>query len=322
LIGKDEESEELLTRAHNEFLSAGQLQRAARAAFWLGFSLFSRGAMSRGGGWLSRARRLLDESASDCVERGFLLVPQAVQTVHSDPAGAHAAFSEAAAIGARFRDPDLLALGRIGQGESMILLGDLSGGVALLDEVMVGVAAGEVLPIVTGLVYCAVIETCHGIFDLRRAHEWTTALSGWCSANPDIVPFRGQCQIRRAEIMRLHGDWDDAIGELVRARDRLSARGERAVSAAYYQLGELHRARGEFAEAEELYRRTAEYGRTPQPGLAQLRLAQGRRDAAQGAIRSALQEAAELKQRLRLLPAYVEIMLAVDDVAAAQPPTN
>jgi DNA-binding CsgD family transcriptional regulator len=319
LLGKDDESADTWARAHQQFLGRGEVERGARCAFWLGFGLLNRGEHARGGGWIARARRLLDEGQRDCVERGYLLLPVALQGfVEGNHASAAATFGQAALIGARFGERDLVALAHHGEGRSLIRMGKVDEGVSLLDEAMVSVEAGEVSPIVVGDVYCSVIAGCMEVFDLRRAREWTARMSRWCESHADQVAYSGQCLVRRAEILQLRGAWSEA-GEAVLLACQWCVQGpyQAAIGAAWYQRAELHRLRGEFAEAEEAYRQVHRLGRTPQPGLALLRLAQGHLDAAATAVRGALDEARERRTRSRLLPAHVEIMLATGDVEAA-----
>ena len=319
LLGRHDDVSELLTRAHNEALRLAEPIRAARYAFWIGFGLLDRGELARGGGWFARATRLLDDGQHDCVERGYLLVPGALQSLDGgDPVTASTTFAEAARIADRFGDPDLATIARLGLGHALIRLADTERGVALLDEAMVAVTAGEVSPIVVGLAYCAMIETCHEIFDLRRAQEWTAVLTGWTEQQPDLVPYRGQCMLYRAELMQLHGAWQDAIEEARRAFEQLSEPGEGAVGEAFYRQAELHRLRGEFAPAEAAYREAAQRGRRPEPGLALLQFGQGRVSVAAAAIRRALDEAQVRTARPALLDPYVDIAIASGDLEAAR----
>jgi DNA-binding CsgD family transcriptional regulator len=228
-------------------------------------------------------------------------------------------FGQAIEIGERFGNNDLVLLARHGQGRVLVRAGKIADGLALFDEIMVAVTAGEASPIVAGDVYCGVISACSDIFDFRRAQEWTAMLSEWCASQPDVVAHRGECMVRRAEIAQIHGAWGDAMEQLAHARERLTdPPGQPAAGAAFYQLAELHRLRGEFEKAEEMYRTANQLGRQPQPGLALLRLAQRRLDAATAAIRSALDEARDGPRRWRVLGAYVEIMLSANDLSAAR----
>jgi len=319
LLGRTDDATRAWERAHQAAVRDGDLARAVRDAFHLVMGFGQRGEFAQAGGWFARASGLVEQIGSDRVERGYLLIPQALLALDSgDASGAFAFFDEAAAIAARFNDPELSTLGRLGRGQTLIAMGETARGVALLDEAMVAVTAGEVSPINAGIVYCAAIEAFQAIFDLRRAQEWTTALSRWCDDQPDLVPFRGRCLVYRAELMQFHGLWQDAVAEAGRAADWLSRPPpEPAIGEAHYQQAELHRLRGEHEEAEQDYRAASQWGRRPDPGLALLRLAQGDTDAAAASIRRAVDEADEFS-RPRLLEPYVEIMLAARDVAAAR----
>ncbi|MGH8983364.1 MAG: LuxR C-terminal-related transcriptional regulator [Acidimicrobiia bacterium] len=318
MLGLDNEYLSVLERAHHAHVEAGQTLRAVRSAFWVGINLALRGEMGPAGGWLGRAHRILGEE--DSVERGYLLMPLVFQhEAGGDFAAAAAVAADAAAIADRFDDVEGVALAVQAQGYMLIKAGRVKDGLALLDEAMVAVAGGKVSPIATGIVYCGVILACQEVYELRRAQEWTAVLTRWCEAQPDLVAFTGRCLVHRAEIMQLHGDWSDALEEARRAGERLARSLNRAAAAqAFYRQGELHRLRGMFEEAEHAYREASRFGWEPQPGMALLRLAQGRRDAAGAAIRRAVGEATQPLRRANLLPAYVEIMLAAGDVEEAR----
>jgi DNA-binding NarL/FixJ family response regulator len=319
LIGRYDETDVVAERAHREGLRVGDLPGAARAAFWLGFGLIARGEYARGGGWVARAARVIEEGHLDCVEAGYILLPGAVRGLDDGHAAESlAAFEQATRIAERFGDRDLATLGQLGQGNAYIDLGEVDRGVALLDEAMVAVTADEVSPVVVGIVYCATIEACHRIFDLRRAQEWTAALTRWCESQPELQPFRGRCLLYQAELMQFHGAWDDATVQTQIAYERLSQPPpEPAVAEAIYQQGDLHRLRGEFEAADKAYRKANQQGRQPEPGQSLLRLAHGDSTAALSAIRRAIDETHDPFGRARLLEACVEIALAADDPEAA-----
>jgi ATP/maltotriose-dependent transcriptional regulator MalT len=312
MAGMDEESLKAWEQAFRGFDGLGRTLEAFRCAFWLGFILTLRGEMARSAGWLARARRLVDARGLDSVERGYLLIPPAVLHLHrGENAAAYALSDEAARIAERFGDPGLRVMTLMGRGQALVMQGEREKGLAMLDEVMVAVSTGEAPPIITGLAYCVAVDSCRMVFDLRRAQEWTEALTGWCASQAGLVPYRQECMVHRSEILLLHGNWPDALEEARRAAEDLG--GQTAAGPAYYQLGELRRLRGEFALAEEAYRLASRWGRSPQPGLALLRLAQGDPAAAVAAIRVVRDERKDPLERAKVLPAAVEIMLSAGE---------
>lgn len=318
LIGREGDFQTFLDRAYHVHLETGDAERAARCAFWLGLTLFLRGEPGQAGGWLARSRRLVE--GRDCVEHGYLMLPTAEQHLGAgDGEAARSSAVRAIEIGERFGDPDLIACARHLQGRAFIRTERIHDGLTLLDEAMLAATTGELSPIMTGLIYCSLIAICHEVHALRRAREWTSALARWCDEQPQMVAFTGVCLVHRAQILQFSGDWAHAMEEVDRARERFSeAGGREPPAAAYYQQAELHRLRGEYARAEEAYRKAGQLGQDPQPGLALLRLAQGRTDAACSAVRRVLETRREPLQRARLLPACVEIMLAAGDIEEAQ----
>jgi DNA-binding CsgD family transcriptional regulator len=320
MLNRDDDFVGALERAHHLYLDAGDAARAVRCAFWVGVNLATRGEMGGASGWFGRGQRLLEREERDCVERGYLLIPVLLAHVAAgDPEAACAAAAEAAEIGLRFGDADLLALAVHEQGHALVRQGRVEEGMRLLDETMVAVTAGELSPIVTGLVYCNVIAFCQEVYEVRRAREWTAALTRWCDRQPDMVAHTGLCLLHRAEIMELNGAWPEALEEARRAGERFAeGPNQTAAGQASYRQGEVHRLRGEFDLAEQAYREASRCGWEPQPGLALLRLAQGNGGAAAAAIRRVVGETDEPLKLARLLPAFVEIVLAEGETGDAR----
>jgi DNA-binding CsgD family transcriptional regulator len=321
MLGRDDEHIRALERAHHAHLDAGDTPRAVHCAYWIGHNLMLRGEMGPATGWFGRGQRLLEREERDCAERGYLLIPVLVgHAIAGDHGAAYETATEIAEIGTHFADRDLIAIGVHEQGHALVRQGRFEEGLRLLDEVMVGVTAGELSPIVTGLVYCNTIGFWQSVYELRRAREWTEALTRWCEQQPDMVAHTGVCLVHRAEIMQLQGAWDAALEEARRAGERFAegVLNERVCGKAYYRQGEVHRLRGERGAAEESYREASRRGYEPQPGLALLRLAEGKWDAASSAISRVLDEASQPRVRAALLPAYVEIKLAGGEVDEAR----
>ncbi|MET3140335.1 UNVERIFIED_ORG: DNA-binding CsgD family transcriptional regulator [Arthrobacter sp. UYEF10] len=318
LTGEISTGMQTLTRAHEEYLVMGDVESAARCAGWMGMQLMFLGERARAGGWLARGQRLLDEAAEPSAVQGLLLIPEGLGKLYGgDPAGALQAFSRVAEFGQRFHDKDVSALGLLGTGQATLMLGHPDKGLKMFDEVMVAVTAGELSPIPSGIIYCAVIGNCHLALDLERALEWTAALDRWCSARPDMMSFSGQCQSHRAELFMLHGAWAEALTAAAAAQG-LSVKGDpQALYGGYYQQGEVERLSGKLHDAEVSYGQAARSGYEPQPGLALLWLARGNAQQAQAMIRRAA-GAADAATRRNMLPALVEIELAASDLDAAR----
>ena len=320
MLGRDDEYRGALERAYHAHLAAEDGPSAARCAWWVGHNFMFRGDSASAAGWFARGQRVLERHEDDCVERGYLLIPVLLQRTGS---GAYDAAETTAAeiveVGERFGDHDLAAIGLMEQGHALVRQGRADEGLRLVDETMVAVTAGELSPIVAGIVYCNTIAFCRDVYELRRAQEWTAALTRWCAEQPEMIAHQGLCRVHRAEIMTLGGEWADALAEArqVGERFRTGVLNQRALGHAAYRQGEVHRLRGRFEAAEAAYREATEHGLEPQPGLALLRLAQENRDAAAAAIRRAAAETTQPLKRAALLPAYVRIMAAVGDVEAA-----
>lgn len=321
LTGHDDVGFEVWGRAHRHCLASGDFVRAARVGVRLAQALAFKGDIARSSGWVERSDRLLADTGVDCVERGFLEHVAGMCRIFADGdiVAAHAAFGRAATIGERFGDRELLTFARMGQGRCLIYRGEFATGLALLDEAMVSVEACEIPPMAVGDAYCTVIDACHELFDVRRCEQWTDSFTRWCDAQIGLVLYRGHCLLHRAELLMLHGAWSDAVTAVKAACARLAAPiNPLTLGGAHYVEGELHRLRGEFAPAEQAYGRANGYGCQPQPGMALLRLAQGRVDVAAAQLRRLLAEADQPIARAPALCAATEVLLAEGDVAGAR----
>ena len=318
LTGDDAECVRVLELAHDARLEAGESERAAYCAFWIGLNLLLRGEWSRGGGWLARASGAIEDAEFPCAARGLLLVPAFIETFERGDLEAAASLAdEMTEISRACSDADLTAFAALCRGEAAIAGGDISAGLKALDEIMLAAISRQLSPMCTGIMFCAAIEQCTLAFDVRRAAEWTDALTGWCGAQPDLVPYRGQCLVHRSEVFLRKGAWDDAAAEIARACERLADPPHPALGLAWYQQGELHRLRGELTAAERAYQAARECGREPAPGFALLRRASGDTTAAVAAIRRMIAES-HGPTRGVMLAAAVDIFLTASQIDNAR----
>ena len=316
LIGGEDEFATYFDRLHHAQLEQGDREQAARTAFWLGLTLLFRGEVALSNAWIARGQRLVENV--DCVEHGYLLLPRIELILREGKAAeAKSRAATATAIGERFGDADLAAMARHVEGRALIDQSEVGAGLDILDETMLSVIGGELTPMTTGLMYCSVLEVCNKVHALGRAREWTYAFGRWCDRQTESLAFSDLCFVHRAEVRQSHGEWAAALEDACRACDRAVRSSRKPPGVAVYRRAEIHRLRGEFTEAEEAYREASQLGYDPQPGLALLRVAQGQTESASAAIRRVLHTTRESK-RARLLPSFVDIMLAAGEIAEAR----
>ena len=319
LLGHRNDCIQALQRAYQAELAEDDSLGALRAAYWLALTLWQGGELAISNGWLARGERLLDRVDEDVVERGYLLERATFGHIaKGEFAEAIAAAPQVTEYGRRFSDPDLTAMGLHMEGRLRIFSGQVADGLHLLDEAMVWVLAGEVSPILSGVIYCSCVEACQQVSDFGRMGEWTHALTMWCDSQPGLVAFTGQCAVHRGQLMRLHGAYRDAISELEHAARRYAAAGgSPAVGQAHYERGEALRVRGEYDAAEAAYTAAAEYDHPAQPGRALLWLARGRPDAASAAIHRVVAEVHDPVHRSQMLPPAVDVLVEVGEIEDA-----
>jgi DNA-binding CsgD family transcriptional regulator len=278
------------------------------------------GEVGLGAGWLQRAAKHAEETEPDCVQRGYLLLPQVY--MHRGKGAYEAAIEladKAIAIGENGNEPDLIAMAGSLKGGMLFRLGRIDEGYAPIDEAMLLANGQRLSPVVCGVVYCEIVASCCRVLEMVRAREWTAILTEWCRRNPQAKAFNGVCQVHRAEVLQLEGNWAEAFAEAERAGDGLTGTTEHtAMANAAYRRGEILRLRGEFDKSDAEYRLAGEIGIDPQPGLALLRLAQGRREEAISGIRRALETAGDMPRKTVLLPAGIEIFIACGDLDDAE----
>lgn len=305
-------------RAHSAYIAEGDAPQAAFMAIRLCIEHFDRDEPSVAMGWMKRAERHL-QGRRVCVQQGYLTLLEATIALEMGELEAGLAGTvQAREIGRTFSDPNLIAMATVREGLGTIANGRVEDGIALLDEAMTSVIAGELGPFFTGAVYCTVIEACLELADVRRAGEWNEAARAWCDSIPPESPYPGQCRVNRAEVARLTGDWSEAEAEATRATEELARIRPEAAAVAHYSLGEVRRRRGDVAGAEVAFSRAHGLGFDPQPGLALLRLAQGNIGAARTELRLALGDHdARPILRAALLAAQVDVELEGGDPEAA-----
>ncbi len=315
-LGNLDEAIGLRERAHSMYLKEGSKLRAVQVALVLSGDFFGKADLAVSQGWFAKAERLL-EGTRESPAHGYLALFKALNALASDLQLSVELAETAHEFGTRFKDPDLQALSLVAKGRALVLRGEATEGLALLDEATAAAVSGELRPLSTGVVYCVTITSCNGVGDYRRASEWTKAATRWAEGM-DVKGFPGACRVHQATVRRLQGDWPGAEEQATQACQELQGFDAWTTAAGFYEIGEIRRRRGDFADAEESYRQAKEWGRDPQPGLALLRLAQGKVDAAVSAITRSMAAGGDPISRIKRLPAQVEIALAAGDLKTAR----
>ena len=312
-LGRTDESLELSEQLYRRCLQGDHAPAAARLAVEIGFLWLLRGEQHIGSGWISRAHRLLVD-APECPEQGYLRyleVLEALTAARYDDARRMA--QDMAVLANRHDDPTLGAIALVLEGVAAVRSGEVARGLALCDEAMLPVRAGNVVPNWAGNLYCQVMALCFELADVDRARAWTDATERWCDQFSNAAMFTGICRVHRAQLLNLDGDWDRAEARAAQACRDLADMNVEVVAAGHYEIGELKRVRGDDAGAEQAYTRAHDLGRDPQPGLALLRLSQGDTGAARTALDAALVATDQPLARLPLLNALIDVADALVD---------
>ena len=313
-----EESMAERQQAYAGFVADGDDRLAGLLAARLSIEFAMHGEPAVGGGFLARARRHVRDQP-DCAERGFVtMVEASMLRMEGRPEDALARIEEAVSCAERFANDDLLAMALHVEGLLLLDMGRVADGLARMDEAMALILAGTISPYFTGIVYCALIQACLELSDIRRAGDWSDAAGVWCEALPPEAPIVGFCRVNRAEVARIRGSWPEAEAAAAQAAEELAAIDPGSAGLAHYQIGEIRRRRGDLTEAAAAYSRAHELGADPQPGLALVRLAQGDAGTAAAALRTALASTPTGPRRARVLAACVEVALATGDAAGAR----
>lgn len=318
-LDRPDESIAVRGRAFRAHVAAGDHAGAAMAAWQLFCDHALVGELAPANGWLERARRHAGQ-AEGTAAAGFLAVAESDRAaMNGEPCDALTHAERAVAAGQATGHADLMAMALQAKGRALLACGRHADGMAALDEAMVAVINGELAPLFTGWVYCNALSSCHDLADLSRALQWSEAATKWCADLDAGRLYPGICRLHVVELESLRGSWKTAAEQAQLACEELTSHDPRYAGGAYYLIGELHRMTGRLDLAEEAFTRSHQLGRLPQPGLARVRMAQGRVAAAVNALQLALDSApAGPLQRGELLMALAEARVAANDLDAAE----
>jgi class 3 adenylate cyclase len=320
--GHPEEANEALERAYRGYTQANDNVQAAAMALRLSERAQRSLQSSVGQGWLARAERLLEGEPETMVHAWYELMRSVEAMVglrDLEQAVAHA--DRAVELGKAHGDPDAVNTALSFKGAALAKMGRVEEALALIDEAATAATSGELGAKAACDVYCVTLATCRDMSDLRRSQEWTERAESYMRRN-GALGYPGACKVHRAELKRLQGRWTEAEEEARSACDELARyRLLDVLGDAYNEIGEIRFRLGDLDGAEEAFLKAYESGRDPQPGLALLHLTRGDTAEAAQSIDRSLHSAGgsgyDLLTRVQMLPAKVEIALAVGDMEGA-----
>lgn len=316
-LGHRKEAVAAKEKAYGAFVREGNTQAAALMALDLAL-LYKYGlATAVSKAWASRAENLVGD-AIGTEAHGYLLRWKSVYAFETEgePDKALALADQVIAAGVELGNRSIEALGLMDKGRFLVRMGHVAEGMMLVDESMVAAVSGEINPDATGRNYCNMLAVCDAVADYERAAEWSDAAQEWCEQHPDSA-YPGICRITRAELKWLRGDWDAATNDLRRAVDELVG-WTPIIGAAIYQIGEIELRAGNLSEAEGNFKSAHEHGFVPLPGMAQLRLAEGKPEEAKQLLLDALIDNPQPLDRAKYLPPLFDSEVALDNVGEAR----
>jgi DNA-binding NarL/FixJ family response regulator len=316
-LGRLDDCIEAREHAYGRYEALGESKRAGQCAVWLWEHHQMKARPAMAGGWLRRARRALQAETESAEYAGLVLREAEVAHGAGDLDGAEGLGRDALALARRLGSANLEAEALQAIGRVLIDGGRQADGLGHLDEAMLSAVEGGLGPYTTGKVYCSLISACEELGDMRRAAEWTDATWRWSESHP-LAMWPGICRVHHAALLQLRGDWDAAEREARQACAELDGFHVPNVAAGYIEIGEIRRRLGDLEGAEEAFARAEELCGQQSAGLALVRLAQRRVDAASAIITRMLAEHTWNRlARGKLLPAQIQIAVAAGDLTVA-----
>jgi tetratricopeptide (TPR) repeat protein len=309
-----------LSAAVRSLTAAGDRRRAAMACARLGDALANGiGNLTAGRAWFARAARLVEDEAP-CVEQGWVAVA-AMGCDVGDPAELRARAELALDRARRFGDVNLETKALADSGLAHVQAGQVTEGMALLDEAM-ALACGPADDVDTACKsVCSFFTACYYAADFERAGSWADLLrqQGLLGAAPGGPVFlSNHCDSVQATLLCELGRWSEAEALLTRAMAEFEATMSAPSWHPAIALADLRIRQGRLADAEALLLGKDQAFEALLP-TARLHLARGDHDLARAAAGRGLRALGHDHLRaLELLTVLVDVELASGDVAAAE----